>query len=562
MLRQRWGFGPVFTYEWLMASRRRQLYAVRAAVIALLGIGLTIVWWKKAGGQPLTISRLALVGESFFYALVSIQLALVLLAAPAYAAGAFCLDRARGTLLHLLATDLSDAEIVLGKLAARLIPVVGLILASVPVLFAAVLLGGIDPGAALGAVLVSLGSGVLSCALALALSIWGRKLHEVLLAAYLLIAVWLLASPTWSLLCRSWRLSAPPSWLELTQPFLLAFQPYVRPGTEALPAQVTFFSVTAALAAALVLLAVLRVRPVTLRRFSRPARAQGWSLRTRCRRLRRVLLPGPSLDFNPVLWREWRRRNLSAWLQAAWLFYGLLAGFFTLFTLLQGPAQRRELSPWVNGLQVAFGLLLLTVDSVTSLADERAGGTLDLLLTTPLTTRSIVFGKWWGSYRAILWFAVLPLLLAVAVAEGDRGWVPVLIIAAVLLVYGAYVTSLGLALATWVRKTMAALALAVVLYLLVAAGWVFLVVVLLDHSSGSRGLATASPFFAVGAATDLAHRPSAGEMSEFVSSIVFWLVIHLLVTLFLLWLTLATFDGYMGRMRNTAGGRKRRAVRS
>src|SRR5262249_52275632 len=106
---QRWGVGPVFTYEWLMASRRWQLYALRAVVIALLGVGLTIVWWKKAAGQPLTISRLAATGESFFYALVGIQLALVLLAAPAYTAGAVCLDRARGTLLHLLATDLSDA---------------------------------------------------------------------------------------------------------------------------------------------------------------------------------------------------------------------------------------------------------------------------------------------------------------------------------------------------------------------------------------------------------------------------------------------------------------------
>src|SRR5262249_59999341 len=155
---QRWGAGPVFTYEWLMASRRWQMYALRAVVIALLGVGLTIVWWKKTHGQPLTISSLAATGESFFYTLVGIQLALVLLAAPAYTAGAVCLDRARGTLLHLLATDLSDAEIVLGKLLARLLPVLGLVLATVPVLFAAILLGGIDPEAALGAVLVTLGA--------------------------------------------------------------------------------------------------------------------------------------------------------------------------------------------------------------------------------------------------------------------------------------------------------------------------------------------------------------------------------------------------------------------
>ena len=45
----------------------------------------------------------------------------MMLAAPAATAGAICVDRARGTLTHMLATDLSDPEIVLGKLAARLL---------------------------------------------------------------------------------------------------------------------------------------------------------------------------------------------------------------------------------------------------------------------------------------------------------------------------------------------------------------------------------------------------------------------------------------------------------
>ena len=58
---------------------------------------------------------------------VVIELTLVLLAAPAATAGAVCLDKARGTLDHMLATDLSNAEIVLGKLGVRLIPVLGLI---------------------------------------------------------------------------------------------------------------------------------------------------------------------------------------------------------------------------------------------------------------------------------------------------------------------------------------------------------------------------------------------------------------------------------------------------
>src|SRR5208282_6663395 len=43
----RWGLGPAFWYEWLMTSRRWQLYAGRALVIAFLLAALGIVWWSQ-----------------------------------------------------------------------------------------------------------------------------------------------------------------------------------------------------------------------------------------------------------------------------------------------------------------------------------------------------------------------------------------------------------------------------------------------------------------------------------------------------------------------------------
>ena len=54
----------------------------------------------------------------------------------------------------------------------------------------------------------------------------------------------------------------------------------------------------------------------------------------------------------------------------------------------------------INGLQVSAGLLLLSVSAATSLAEERQRGSLDVLLATPLSTRSIVLGKWWGASAA------------------------------------------------------------------------------------------------------------------------------------------------------------------
>src|SRR5690242_14355335 len=117
----RLSLGPVFVVECITAARRWTSYAARAALAAALVIGMTAIWWNRTdpmiGNGPVSYRSLARLGEGYFYAIVGVQLALVMLAAPATAAGAICIDRARGTLDHLLMTDLTDPEIALGKLA-------------------------------------------------------------------------------------------------------------------------------------------------------------------------------------------------------------------------------------------------------------------------------------------------------------------------------------------------------------------------------------------------------------------------------------------------------------
>ena len=149
----------------------------------------------------------------------------MLLTAPAATAGAVCLDKARGTLDHMLATDLSNAEIVLGKLGVRLIPVLGLIACILPLFALTSLLGGIDPIALFGSFLTSVGCAVLGCSLAMALSVWGRKTHEVLMVTYLILIVWL-CSPLLVMIrafgSGPFPFSVPPrpwNWVESANPY-------------------------------------------------------------------------------------------------------------------------------------------------------------------------------------------------------------------------------------------------------------------------------------------------------------------------------------------------------
>src|SRR2546421_356662 len=55
--------------------------------------------------------------------------------------------------------------------------------------------GGLDLEALIGAYAVTAGMAIFGCALTLLLSVWGRKTHEVLIAAYLIEVLILLAYP-------------------------------------------------------------------------------------------------------------------------------------------------------------------------------------------------------------------------------------------------------------------------------------------------------------------------------------------------------------------------------
>jgi ABC-type transport system involved in multi-copper enzyme maturation permease subunit len=180
----RW-LGPVFVNEWLTTSRRWQVYAGRSLFVAALLVGLWSAWLSRASNQGVpTIQIMASVGQGFFSAIAFTQLTFTLMVAPASTAGAICQDRSSGKLEQLLTTELSDSEIILGKLAARLLPMLGLVTCALPALALCTLLGGVDPLALAGAFLITVGLAVLGCTLALTFSLWAAKPYEALLATY------------------------------------------------------------------------------------------------------------------------------------------------------------------------------------------------------------------------------------------------------------------------------------------------------------------------------------------------------------------------------------------
>ena len=98
----------------------------------------------------------------------------------------------------------------------------------------------------------------------------------------------------------------------------------------------------------------------------------------------------------------------------------------------------------------------MIVTATTALAEERAGDGIEVLLSTPLSAREILLGKWWGAYRIVPGIAVIPAVISLglgitrarlALAALSLGLLPAAVMA-----YGAMLTSLGLAIATRQRR--------------------------------------------------------------------------------------------------------------
>jgi ABC-type transport system involved in multi-copper enzyme maturation permease subunit len=507
----------------------------------------------------MTFRDLAKLGENFYLAVIGTQLTLVLLAAPAATAGAICHERASGTMTHVLVTDLSNSEIVLGKLAARLVPVLGLVACALPLLAILTLLGGVAPDALVGAFIVTIGIAILGCSLALTFSLWVKRTHEAILATYAVWGIWLVGRPFVSLLNNAFdcSLAIPP---RIADPYFLAFSPYWYPRIASLKDYLGFLAATTGIAAALAIVVVLRIRAVCTR--VNVARKQ--SLRGRLEKIFGRLdptryLPGPSLDFNPVLWREWRRVYPSRWARLAAVTFVVGAVTASIGAIL--AARTTFAMAWVNGLQVSIGMLLLSVTAATSLAEERVRGTLDVLLTTPLSTRSIVLGKWLGTFRIVPLLAVLPVFVVSFGNIQNSLYAPTILMTFVFVfACGAAITGLGLAMATWCARVGRAVALAVSAYVLVAVGWLFTGMWFRAGPDG-EGLMMASPFFFAGQlAADLCGQADRGHIGW----AVIWILAYMLAALAFLGAALATFNRCLGRVESglpLSGGLKGKSVK-
>jgi ABC-type transport system involved in multi-copper enzyme maturation permease subunit len=211
----------------------------------------------------------------------------------------------------------------------------------------------------------------------------------------------------------------------------------------------------------------------------------------------------------------------------------------------------------MNTFQVAVGLLLLSVSAATNLVEERVRGSLCVLLATPLSTGSILAGKWLGSFRNVVHVLVWPAITAGILVVQSGRVLSYLLLLGLILAYGAALTSLGLALGSWVSRPGRAVALCVAAYVLFSIGWLVLVASVTSRDPVGVTMIMGSPLYGTPSATmavsSEARFPRVDDSAVVAAGSFLWILIHSALAALLFAVTLATFDGCLGRVSDTPG---------
>lgn len=185
---------PVLARELKERMRGWRAWIVLTAYLLILGAILYLVYEGRSGSpaDPFrgpVATQVASVGRSMFEWLVFFMMLLVLFLVPGLTSGAIAGERERQTLVPLQVTLLRPLSILVGKIAASLAFVALLVVATLPLLSVAYLVGGVtvtDIVRAVGAVLLT---GVALACLTAACSTFMRRVQSATVLAYAVVLV-------------------------------------------------------------------------------------------------------------------------------------------------------------------------------------------------------------------------------------------------------------------------------------------------------------------------------------------------------------------------------------
>ncbi len=430
--------GPVFTRELVTAPRRLRFYVARAIYAAGLLALVSTAWLLLTGAQEVrNIGDMARFGATLFQILAPLQLALVMFFSAVLAASAVAQEKDRRTLVLLLMTNLSNSELVLGKLFANLLQLFVLLAAGLPIFLSVMLFGGTSYRQVAWVYAATLATALAAGSIGSTVALWREKTFQTLALVLLVLMFWfalaeaILAAGTYA---ADSGLAAWGAGLSPWRAVLIAARPDPTGGGKlaGIGAPIYVYLIAAGIVTiAANALAIWRVRIWNPSRETQPASdhhdvfqraspatpaeiAAGASAATSAI-VQPPRRPGKSREVwsNPILSREvrtWAYGRKVLVIRVAYLALFALSAFAMHAAIGSGSVSRSGIALLFTPVAV-LSVMLVNALAVTSITTERDLGALDLLLATDLTPAEFIFGKLGGALFVAKEMIVLPLAL-------------------------------------------------------------------------------------------------------------------------------------------------------
>jgi ABC-type transport system involved in multi-copper enzyme maturation permease subunit len=436
----------VVARELIQMSSRRRTYLLRVAYAVALFALATFFYWDEVRlrGNSSTWDLLG-TGDRLLEHLASMQILGIWLFLPAMVAPALTVEKERQTLPLLFLTGIGPTMLLVEKLVSRLIPMFSLILLSLPLLMVAYAIGGISSTQMINTVWVVLLTTLQIGCLALCCSACCRSTVSAFIASYLVGTACVLGIPLGLLLIDEML-----EHTGLHSPFV---GPLLANGGLTCNPRDGIFGLTMTLYLQLELsrstpvsrmvhyslpiltmsgLAFGLARIQLVRRAFLPPRNH---LRQLFEKIDRVLtslnrrfagsvvlirdkdrLP----EDEPVAWHETTKKSLGTfrYLLRVLLLLEIPVVVISVLALAVVGNPHNPVPETVSVVQIVIWFLVILIVSAKAsslFAGERSRQTLEILLSTPLSTRDLVRQKFRGVHRLILTLSV-PLLTTVAFA--------------------------------------------------------------------------------------------------------------------------------------------------
>jgi ABC-type transport system involved in multi-copper enzyme maturation permease subunit len=578
------------------ASKRRRDLFVRCGYLALLI--LVVIFALIGSGASLgggNLGDLAKISARIFQQMSYLQLGLVALLAPIFTAGAITQEKDSQTYDILLATPLTNGQIVLGSLLSRLFFVIALLVSGIPIFSITQIFGGVAIRSIVMSFLIAAATTTVTGSLAMAIATFKVGTRRTIFSFYLFIVIFLVGGFLLDRLDffhfdvqldQQTVERSKTSWLTGIHPFLALRtlfneQTYIPPQLGELPADLrgwpygwylsrpdTFFVAFMFLISAILTLPSI----VLLRRMAQSTTSiKTWTLQKLKISSGELTRKPRNVWHNPIAWREAKTKASAA--KASLLRYGFIAagmvgaivlvflysrenltgeyinptsynpttGFLAIIdgdkaqsyrvtrntqikindqpagaNMLNGRYKVQQKIPGpqmsLNGItlidvprrlapqdarsfllgavivEFAVILLIVTNAAASTVTREKEDGSLDLLLTTPITSRYYIWGKLRGLVSYVLPLVAVPVASALLfiiydTADGlmssdtTRAWIvfpeAVLILPGLLIIVAAFASILGMQMSLRCRTTVRAVmsSVGIVLGICGALGW-------------------------------------------------------------------------------------------